>query len=512
MIKKVNIKNAIFCLLTIVILLNAVYFSSQFMAKSQRYENHGFTTINDALDNLTDKRSLVFANNYIYMRPYISDKIFEEGLLLPPPDTEAEFLKLLQIAPNNTLFLISNDSATTWYEYGNKYIKSYAGNDIITSDKPDIASLLKLNLSDVILHMTFDDANDTVIPDDSASKNNGLNNGAQIVEGYSGKALRFNGKEYVTIPNNDTLNIQNAITISFLASIETAEPGKGYVILSKGYAPINGSYDIFIYDSKIYFELSDTNYIAFPIGEYLGEWHHFIFTYDGEKMEGLIDGVVVATKSATGAIKNSNYDIEIGRDSERKICYFNGTIDELQLSGEPLNITELTKTYLKHYAIKIQTVTENNGDSSLFKTANLDCENDGGNVRVDNLEMALKSDLKVKIDLKITSDFPTNTTILISTDRFTKVYVTNLTTGTNNVTFEYPYIINSSSSDSGGPYWLHLTQTRVTIVVGETIIYNGFISPLIPTLINIYLMLIAGIVLTIYLIITYISRNRFDLP
>lgn len=33
--------------------------------------------------------------------------------------------------------------------------------DIITSDKPDVASLLKFNLSDVILHMTFDDANDT---------------------------------------------------------------------------------------------------------------------------------------------------------------------------------------------------------------------------------------------------------------------------------------------------------------------------------------------------------------
>jgi hypothetical protein len=359
--------------------------------------------------------------------------------------------------------------------------------------------------------MTFDDANDTIVPDHSFSKNNGLNNGAQIVESYSGKALRFNGKEYITIPHNDTLNFQNAITISFLASIETAEPEKGYMILSKGYAPINGSYDIFIYDSKIYFELSNTNYIAFPIGEYLGEWHHFIFTYDGEKMEALIDGVVVATKSATGAIKNSNYDIEIGRDSERKIYYFNGTIDELQLSGEPPNITELTETYLKHFATKIQEITGNNGGSALFKTVNLDYNNGGGNVHVDNLEMTLKSDLKIKIDLKMTSDFPTNTTILISTDRFTDVYVTNLATGTNNLTFEYPYITNSSGSDTGGPYWLHLTQTRV-IVVGETIIYNGFISPLIPTLINIYLMLIAGIVLTIYLLITYISRKRFDLP
>jgi hypothetical protein len=509
-VKKVNLKNTVFCLLIILILLNEAYFSSQFMAQSQLYENHGLTTINDVLDNLTDKGSLVFANNYIYMRPYISDKTFEEGLLLPSPDTEAEFLNLIQVVPNNTLFLISNDPATTWYEYGNSYIKNYADNDIITSDKPDMASLLRLNLSDVRLHMTFDDANDTIVPDSSASKNNGLNEGAQVVEGHSGKALHFNGGEYVSIPNNDSLNVQNAITISFLASIEAAEPGEGYMILSKGYAPMNGSYDVFVWDSKIYFELSNTNYLSFPIGEYLGEWHDFIFTYDGEKMEALVDGVVVATESATGAIRPSNYDLELGRDSERKAYYFNGTIDELQLSGEPLNITEFIETYAKHYAIKVQTITGDTGDSVLFSTVSEE-EKVDQSVIVKDSGISINGNRTVTVELQIESPRSLNVTILIATDRFTKVYVTPLNSGLNYVKFQFDYLVDPSWYEAGGLYWLHLDQTRLIVIDDYGVSYNKFFTVQNLDLMNVFLLTLLLGILATYLLISFIGRKQWML-
>jgi hypothetical protein len=505
--KTLKLRRTVFSLVIILILLNGVYFSFQFVESSERFENHGLIPINNALDNISSNNSLVFANNYIQMRPYVNDALLSQGLLLPPPDTEEEFLKLIDVASNGTLFLISNDPATTSYEYGNNYIKSYAGNDIITSDKPTIENLLKFTLSDAILYMSFDDATGIVIPDQSVSRNNGLNKGAQIVEGYSGKALHFNGEEYVTIPNDNTLNVQSAITISFFALIDAAEPEKGYMILSKGYAPIHGSYDIFIYNSKIYFELSETNCISLPISEYLGEWHHFIFTYNGEKMEALIDGVVVAAKSATGTIKSSNYAVEIGRDSEREKYYFNGTIDELQISDKPLNLSDLANTYSKHYAIKIRTITENNGDSTLYRTVDKDFENAGGSVHVDNAEMTLKNNLTVNLDLNLTSDFPTNTTILVSTDQFTNVYVTNLTSGANSVSFEYPYIANSSLYTTGGPYWPHLTQIRVIVSDGNTIC-NNFIISLNTNLINLFLLAITTIVLITYLTAAYIAKKQ----
>jgi hypothetical protein len=53
-IKIINFRNIVFCLATIMILLNGTYFSSQFMQTSRLYKSHGFTTINDALNNLVE--------------------------------------------------------------------------------------------------------------------------------------------------------------------------------------------------------------------------------------------------------------------------------------------------------------------------------------------------------------------------------------------------------------------------------------------------------------------------
>jgi len=508
-LKIVNLKKTVFCFLIILILSNSFYFASQFMEKSSLYENHGLTTISNALGNVADNGSLVFANNYIYMRPYMTDQMFEEGLLLPPPDTETEFLSLLQVAPNNTVVLINNDQAISWYEYANNYITSYADADIITADKPDMTSLAEYNLSGDVLQMSFDSANSTFVPDLSASKNNGLNVGAQVVKGYIDNALQFNGTGYVAIPNSDTLNIQNTITISFLASIEKAEPNQGYIMLSKGYAEINGSYDIFIWDSKIYFELGGVGYLSFPVSEYLGEWHDFIFTYDGKTMTAFVDGVPVATQSASGVLRSSKYDVEIGRDNERKSLYFFGEIDQLQISDKPLNTTLFAETTLKNYAIETQELYGINGNSTYFKIIHRNSPNTEANVLVSGAKIAINNNLTITLNLSVTSNTAVNSTILVSTDRFTEVYSVNLTKGFNDVKFEYPYVSNLSQ---GGSYWLYLTQARVILIVGGTVIFNSPVSLLNPALMNIYLLLITGIILTAYLLITYISRNRFDLP
>lgn len=189
--KTLSLKKTVFCFLIILMSLNIVHFAPQFVEKSTLYQDHGFAAISDALGNSVYNGSLVFANNYIYMRPYITDEVFEEGRLLPLPSTEQEFLNLLQVAPNNTVILISEDQATTWYEYANNYIKSYAEGNIMTYQTPDMTMLAKFNISTDVLHMTFDSANNTFVPDLSTSKNNGLNKGAQIVNGYSGGACNL---------------------------------------------------------------------------------------------------------------------------------------------------------------------------------------------------------------------------------------------------------------------------------------------------------------------------------
>lgn len=133
-VKRVSLKEIVFYLLITVTLLNGFYFTIEFMNTDPYYKDHGFIEIRNTLDNATGDGSLIFANNYIYMRPYVSDELFKNGILLPPPDTEEDFFKLIQIAPNNTLVLLSDDEATTWYEYANNYIKNYTYSGVITSN------------------------------------------------------------------------------------------------------------------------------------------------------------------------------------------------------------------------------------------------------------------------------------------------------------------------------------------------------------------------------------------
>ena len=503
-VKKVDSKNAVFCLLIILIMLNGAYFSSQFIEKTWAYEDHGLTTINDALNSFESDGSLVFANNYIYVRSHISDKLFKQGLLLPPPDTNEEFLKLLKTAPNNTQFLISDDSATTEYDYSNNYIKGYAYSDIIAPENPSISKFPKLNLTEPILAMTFDDANEMTVTDHSGLENNGVNYGAEPVEGYYGKALRFDGKEYVSIPSNDVLNVQNEITISFLARIEKAEPRKGYMILSKGYAPENGSYDIFVYDGKIFFSLGEVGSVSVSAEPYVGAYHHFVFTYDGEKMEIYIDGSPLASNPARGLVRVSSYDLEIGRDSQRMVGYhFVGLIDELQISNSPLSKTELLNSYYTYYALRILKLSLPKGQAELFSVINN--KDVDQSISVKDSGVNVNENRTVTLEMQIESPRSKNVTILVATDRFTKVYVVSLDTGVNNVKFQFDCIIDSSRDEPDEfyrLYWVYLAQVRLIVIEDYTISYNKFVTTMDLQLMNVLLL---TLLLGILSIVSYCS-------
>ncbi|MEM2303944.1 MAG: hypothetical protein QXK51_01195 [Candidatus Methanomethylicia archaeon] len=117
-------RNITLIFLIILMVLNGIYFGITFIGESARYDDHGFITLIDVL-NIFPTKGLIFTNNYIHMRSYVNDAVIQQGLLLPPPDSENELFNLMEAAPNGTLLLISNDADSTWYEYANKYIKQY---------------------------------------------------------------------------------------------------------------------------------------------------------------------------------------------------------------------------------------------------------------------------------------------------------------------------------------------------------------------------------------------------
>jgi len=73
-------------------------------------------------------RVLVISNVYFHFRSYLDLSKF---IVVPPPIYENEFLKMLEILPDGSFLIITNDPVMSWYEYANSYIKKYVSRNII---------------------------------------------------------------------------------------------------------------------------------------------------------------------------------------------------------------------------------------------------------------------------------------------------------------------------------------------------------------------------------------------
>jgi hypothetical protein len=509
-VKTINPRNAMFSLMIILTLINGIYFSSQFIEKSYLYQDHGLSTLSSTLDDLTDAESLVFSNNYIYMRPYISDKLFKQGSLLTLPETASEFLRLVEVSPNNSLFLISYDADTTRDEYADKYIMNYprAHARVITPEKPNVSRLPKFNLTEPFLIIPFDDANKEKVIDYSGLGNNVVNHGAKLVEGYYGKALRFDGKEYISIQNNYVLNAKKAITIGFFAFIEKAEPSNSYTILSKSDAPGKG-YNVYLSDGYIYFRLGIIGGpLSIPAEPYIGAWHHFIFTYDEDQpIQIYVDGIQVASTPGSGSISASGNDLEIGRDGQTQGDCFVGSIDELQISSKPLSIEDLTSSYYTSYALPIHDLPKSEKQAAFYRIINKGNE-EGQIVSVEDSSLSVGENRTITLKTQIDSPTSKNVTILVGTDRFTKVYTASLTTGTNVVKYQYNFLNDPAYHDSGGPYWNYMGQVRLIVLDNGSVVYNKFLTTQNLGLMNILLLVSLCGVLTVYLVAYYMENQR----
>ena len=49
---------------------------------------------------------------------------------------------------------------------------------------------------------------------------------------------------------------------------------------------------------------------------WVGQWHHVLATYDGEKMELYVDGEVLGEQACTGHIRNAPYQVILGKSAE----------------------------------------------------------------------------------------------------------------------------------------------------------------------------------------------------
>ena len=74
---------------------------------------------------------------------------------------------------------------------------------------------------DLVLHLSFDDLNGKVAKDSSEFGNDATFSGSpKLVDGKFGKAIDFDGKTWAEIPDHDSIDIVDGITIELWANPE----------------------------------------------------------------------------------------------------------------------------------------------------------------------------------------------------------------------------------------------------------------------------------------------------
>jgi len=179
---------------------------------------------------------------------------------------------------------------------------------------------------------------------------------AEIIE-YSERehVLSLDGDgDYVIVPNSDSLDITEEITIS--AWVNRNEIGITHRVVSK--RDQNSGYDLQILGgiganaNKLQFNFGDgTNIIAQTSSTptVLIGWHHIAVSYDKENIKFYVNGALIDVVPETNNLASTPDDLWIGRfedsDHVEGTSYFDGSIDDVQIYNIALTAEEIEDLY-----------------------------------------------------------------------------------------------------------------------------------------------------------------------
>jgi len=160
-------------------------------------------------------------------------------------------------------------------------------------------------------------------------------------------SLSFDGTDdYVEVPDDESLNITDAITIE--AWIKTNTSGVVQVVLNKNNA----------YQLRVAGDLRVIGYVYTDSWHYVSSysliepniWYHIVFTYDKSLTSGNLKLYINGGEAAnpvdeTGTISSNAYDLLIGARLVTPVDLFNGLIDRVRIYNRALSEEEIRQLY-----------------------------------------------------------------------------------------------------------------------------------------------------------------------
>ncbi len=174
-----------------------------------------------------------------------------------------------------------------------------------------------------------------------------------VTSGKVGGAYDFDGNDVIIIPDSDSLDITNELTIAFWVNRDDTQAWKRLVTKSE----YTGGWTALSY----YVDFDDTSHIRFfanisgnagysltgTTAFAVGQWYHVTAQYTGAQMEIYINGQLEATTAASGSITTNSQALKIGADDESGEVAFVGKIDEVHIFNRSLSLPEIKALYTK---------------------------------------------------------------------------------------------------------------------------------------------------------------------
>jgi len=214
-----------------------------------------------------------------------------------------------------------------------------------------------ISLTDGLVgYWSFNEKQGNIAFDGSGMGNDGIIHNATYGNGISGSALQFdfNDDDYVLVPDDDSLNLSNALTIGvWIKSFDTE--GARTIVSKWNDQTWNHSFIFKDYNwgDHLHIELSKGHHndLADLDGNtsiVLNEWIYAATTFDSNTVKLYYNGKLDSSKEAIGTISKSCTDVIIGgmnyRDGTIKEN-FHGYIDEVRIYNRTLSEAEIQYLY-----------------------------------------------------------------------------------------------------------------------------------------------------------------------
>lgn len=201
--------------------------------------------------------------------------------------------------------------------------------------------------NELVLHLSFDEGAGSVAKDSSKLKNDcTLKGNPKWIDGKFGKALELDGATWGEVPDSDSLDLTDAMTIEAWVKLYGGGEGTQSAV-EKGNAWKEGEYNLAaLYSNGTILQMNDLpeecddENIGSSIQD--NNWHFLVGTWDGGTIKLYIDGKLDKEMPCAGKLLTNTDPLFIGaRGGTGRFII--GALDEIKVYNYALSEAELAR-------------------------------------------------------------------------------------------------------------------------------------------------------------------------